>query len=217
MDLQPGAARSFEPAGSCPSTTVSNIRNLMTFYKITGDTRFLRGIPDALDWLEASVLPPGHSDEGHTHAQFIEVGTNRPLYAHREGRNQEEGRYWVDYVPGNFPGHYGMQARIDVDALRREYGRVAALGPAEALAEHEAAEETKAATANVDPERVRRILEDMDARGAWIEDLSVVDYRDWKNRPRRQFRGISVSTYAQNMRILTGYVRQILAGRQDTN
>lgn len=218
MDLQPGAARSYEPAGLCPSTTLGNIRHLMTFYRITGDTRYLRGVPGALDWLETSVLPAGHSDEGHTHAQFIQVGTNRPLYAHREGRSQEEGRYWVDYEPGNFPGHYGMQTRIDVDALRAEYKRVAALSPAEAKAKHEAAEKSKAAAPSVDLKRVRQILDTMDEQGAWIEDLSVVDYHDWKYRPRRQFRGISTSTYVLNMRLLTNYVRQkTRTGKQDVN
>ena len=212
MDLRPGAARSYEPAALAPSTTVSNIRHLLTFFKRTGDSRYLRGIPDALRWLEGSTLPAGHSDEGHTHAQFVEVGTNRPLYAHREGTSVADGRYWVDYEPGNFPGHYGMQIRIDVPSLREEYQRVAALAPAEALAEHRAEQASTPAAGQVSVERVQQILAALDDRGAWVEDLSVPDYHDWKSKPRRHFRGISTRTYTKNMRALITYCRSLTAG-----
>ncbi|MCC6486843.1 MAG: pectate lyase, partial [Candidatus Hydrogenedentes bacterium] len=107
MDLSPAQARSYEPASVNPSQTVENIHALMKYYKTTGDRRFLQGIPDALVWLKNSPLPEGHSSDGHTHAQFLEVGTNKPLYAHRSGTGVEDGRYWVDYQPGNFPDHYG--------------------------------------------------------------------------------------------------------------
>ena len=206
LDLTPAGARSFEPQSVCTSTTHSNIRQLMTFYKMTGDRRFLRGIPDALDWLANSYLPPGHSDDGHTHAQFVELGTNKPLYAHREGTSREDGRYWVDYEPGNFPGHYGMQSRVDVDALRKEYLRVAALSPEEAMAEYAAQQDAVAPPQTIAPETARAILDGLDARGAWVEDLSVPDYLDWKYRPRRHFRGISTRTYVRNMRVLAAYV-----------
>ena len=141
MGLNPAGARTYEPKALAPSTTVGNIRHLMRFYRITGDRRYLRAIPDAIAWLEDCALPPGHSDQGHTHAQFVEVGTNRPLYAHREGTSIEDGRYWVDYEPRNFPGHYGMQLRIDVVALKNEYERVFALIPEEATAEYRAEKE----------------------------------------------------------------------------
>ena len=60
----------------------------------------------------------------------------------------------------------------------------------------------------VDPGRppmdeVAKIIDALDKRGAWIEDLSVPDFRDWKNRPRREFRGISTATFQHNLRSLT--------------
>ena len=206
LDLTPAGARSFEPQSLCTSTTCGNIRTLMRFYKMTGDRRFLRGIPDALDWLDNSFLPEGHSDQGHTHAQFVELGTNNPLYAHREGTCREDGRYWVDSEPGNFPGHYGMQARIDVDSLREEYGRVAALSPEEATAQYAAQQNASPAAQTIAPETARALIDSLNARGAWVEDLSVPDYLDWKYRPRRHFRGISTRTYVRNMRALAAYV-----------
>jgi len=208
MDMRPGAARSYEPAAISPSTTVNNVRLLMQFYKITGDRRYLRGIPDALDWLEKTKLPPGHSTQGHTHAQFVEVGTNRPLYAHREGTSIENGRYWVDYEPGNFPGHYGMQLRIDVEALQKEYQRVFALTPEQAVAEHRNEAKTRPKIPKVAPSTVQKLIASMDGRGAWIEEVSVKDYTDWKNKPRRRIRGIRTNTYTKNMGVFLDYLKQ---------
>ena len=209
MDLQPGAARNFEPKSVAPNTTVDNIHHLMRFYKITGDRRFLRGIPDAIAWLENSYLPPGHSDEGHTHAQFVELGTNRPLYAHREGTSIDDGRYWVDYEPGNFPGHYGMQGRIDVPALKKEYERVYALSPEDAMAQYRAGQDAEAPISSVTAETAQSLIDSMDERGAWIEDLKAKDHTDWKNKPQRAFRGISTRTYVRNMYALMNYIRAL--------
>jgi PelA/Pel-15E family pectate lyase len=206
LNLKPAGARNYEPAGLCPSTTASNIRHLQDFYGRTGDRRFLRGIPDALDWLDAARLPEGHSTEGHTHAQFVEVGTGKPLYAHREGTSMETGRYWVDYEPGNFPGHYGMQLRLDVEALRKEHERVDALSPEEAAKEWAAKQQPARKPAAVTGDAVQGLLDSVNERGAWIEDLSMPDHRDWKGLPRHAFRGISTRTYCNNMKILMQYV-----------
>jgi PelA/Pel-15E family pectate lyase len=203
MNLEPGGARSYEPKSLSPSTTADCIHDLLRFYKVTGDRRFLRGIPDALDWLDRARLPEGHSSSGHTHAQFVELGTNRPLYAHREGTSRATGRYWVDYEPGNFPGHYGMQVHLDVPALQQEYQRVYALDPEAALAEgawHETKPEVPAATV------VQSLLDAQNSNGMWIEDLVAVDHTDWKYKPRKEFRGISTRTFCNNMKALARYV-----------
>ena len=207
MGLNPAQARSYEPASVNPSQTVENIHALLRYYKATGERRLLRGIPDALEWLKNSPLSEEQSSDGHTHAQFLEVGSNKPLYAHRSGTGVEDGRYWVDYEPGNFPDHYGMQVRIDVDALRAEYERVNALTPEEALAEGR--KETEAADSTSVPaaDTVANLVQSMDSRGAWVEELQVVDYTDWKYKPRRTFRGYSTATFVNNLRTLASYVQ----------
>ena len=206
LELNPEGARSYEPKSLSTSTTTENVRHLMQFYKITGDSRFLRGIPDALEWLRSSKLPPGHSDKGDTHPQFVELITNRPLYAHREGTSVEDGRYWVDHEPKNFPGHYGMQTRIDIESLEKEYERVKALSPEEAKNEYESEKQNQPPP--VDPKQVQGLMDGMNESGAWVEDLSVPDYTDWKFKPRRNFRGISTQTYIRNMRALINYLKQ---------
>lgn len=202
LNMEPGGARSYEPKSVAPSTTHACINNLERFYKITGDRRFLRGIPDALDWLDRERLPAGHSPEGRTHAQFVELGTGLPLYAHREGTDMETGRYWVDHEPGNFPGHYGMQITVDVPALRAEYERVYALTPEEAMKE-EAWPENPAP--EVDGGKAQELLDGQNENGMWIEDLVAKDHTDWKYKPAREFRGISTRTFCNNMKLLAAY------------
>ena len=45
------------PRRCTPRTTASNVEQLMDFYRMTGDRRFLARIPEALDWLETVRLP----------------------------------------------------------------------------------------------------------------------------------------------------------------
>ncbi len=208
LDLNPAGARSFEPKSIAPSTTSACILNLMNYYKITGDRRFLRGIPDALDWLENAPLPPGHA-ENRTHAQFVEEGTNKPLYAHREGTSRQDGRYWVDSEPGNFPGHYGMQINVDVEGMRKEYKRVFAMSPDEAMAEYAAEQAAQPAPPEASPETIQAMIDSMNERGAWIEDVTVKDYTDWKFKPQRTFKGINIRTYVNNMKTMLGYLQSM--------
>jgi PelA/Pel-15E family pectate lyase len=131
-DLQPAGARTYEPRSLVTHTTAANIGLLLRFYRLTGETKFLARIPEALDWLEALRLPPGLAPEGRTHPTFVEVGTNRPLYVHREGSNVVNGRYFVDDDPRNTITHYGSFRHIDVEGLRKEYAAAKALSPEQA-------------------------------------------------------------------------------------
>jgi len=127
-DLKPAAARTYEPKALATHTTANNVAQLMNFYELTGDTKFLARVPEALDWLEKVKLAKPRPD-GRTHPTFIELGTNRPLYVHRRGSNVENGAYYVDYNPERTLGHYGAFRKIEVEALRRRYERLRASDP----------------------------------------------------------------------------------------
>ena len=191
-----------------PGYTRSNIGHLLKFYRMTGDRRYLKGIPRALEWLEASYLPESvRTNDRVTHATFYEPGTNRPLYVHREGTSIDAGRYWVDYEPKNFPGHYGMQGFIDVPAIRAEYERTSALPPDTVVDDFRLAQVLPSDTPTVDPEKAELIIDALDDRGAWLEEISIRDYEDLVHNPRRTFEGISTSTYIRNMSTLMNYLR----------
>jgi len=210
MDLKPAAARSYEPAAVTPGYTIQCIRNLETFYTITGNRKYLRGIPDAITWLEDSYLPDDHKmNDRITHATFYELGTNKPLYVHREGTSIETGRYWVDYEPKNFPGHYGMQRGINVEAVKKEFERVNAMSPEEAMAEYQSKKNAKPSVPKVDPKRVEELIKSMDKRGVWITQISIPYYLDLVHHPRRVLPGIETRIYVRNMHTMINYLKNM--------
>lgn len=134
VDLQPMEARSYEPRALSSHTTASNVRQLIKFYRLTGDTRFLDRIPEALDWLESIRLPADPARGGRDFPTFIELGTNRAIYVHRRGSNVVSGQYYWDYDPRTTLAHYGAFRAIDVPALRRAYEEARAIPPEQARA-----------------------------------------------------------------------------------
>lgn len=132
-DLKPVGARTYEPDALTTHTTAQVIGNLMDFYQLTGDSKFLSGIPAALDWLDAVQLPPElRQRTGRTHPTFIELGTNQPLYVHRRGSNVVNGEYYVDHDPARTIVHYSSFRKLDVAALRARYATLKATPPAQA-------------------------------------------------------------------------------------
>jgi PelA/Pel-15E family pectate lyase len=121
LDLKPAAARSYEPLALATHTTAANVRQLMDFYRMTGNSKYLSRIPEALDWLDSVRLPADQVRNGRAFPTFIEIGTNRPIYVHRRGSNVANGEYYWDYSPEDPIGHYSAFRAIDLDALRRQY------------------------------------------------------------------------------------------------
>lgn len=134
LDLQPAAARSYEPLALVTHTTAANIRALMDFYLLTGETKFLARIPEALDWLDSVRVPAGQERGNRAFPTFIEIGSNRPIYVHRRGSNVVNGEYYWDCSPEATIGHYNAFRAIDTAALRRDYERLRAMAPGEVRA-----------------------------------------------------------------------------------
>ena len=129
LDLQPAGARTYEPRSIATHTTAANVGLLMDFYELTGETRFLARIPEALDWLDSVVAPTStHTPDGRTHFTHIEVDTNRPLFVRRRGSNAQNGEYYVNYDPTGKMA----ERRINADRLRARYQRLRNTPPAEA-------------------------------------------------------------------------------------
>lgn len=126
-DLKPAAARSYEPKALATHTTASAIRQLLHFYQLTGDTRYIARIPEALDWLQSVRLPDSLVKDGREYPTFVEIGTGKVLWLHRSGSNVTNGHYYADYSPGHLIEHYSSTRAIDVPALRAEYERLKAL------------------------------------------------------------------------------------------
>ena len=78
-NLQPAPARAYEPAALDSSVTADNVQTLLEVYLVTGDAKYLTPIVPALQWLEQVKLGPD------LWARFYELGTNRPIYAKKDG------------------------------------------------------------------------------------------------------------------------------------
>lgn len=128
-DLKPSAARTYEPRAFATHTTANNLAQLMNFYELTGDKKYLARVGEALDWLDKVKLAEPRPD-GRTHPTFIEIGTDRPLYVHRRGSNVVNGEYYVDGSPERTIVHYGAWRRVETAKLRARYEQLKASDPA---------------------------------------------------------------------------------------
>lgn len=150
MDLRPVSARSYEPASINTRQTFQNVCELLKFYRYTGDRRFLKGVPDAIQWLERAVVPTELNNQGkRTHFFDLEVGTNRGLWSHRSGSNVQDGRYWIDYDP-NQAYAYGVNTKLDVAWLKAQYESI------DSMAEEQVIAESPLLSESARPERIGR-------------------------------------------------------------
>ncbi len=128
-DLTPTGARTYEPTSLMPQASAKCVQKLMEFYRLTGDNKFLARIPDALRWIESTKIPQSDLDKvGMKNSDsiiycptFVEIGTNKPLYVHREGSNVVNGLYYADQSFENLLKHYGQYRRIRIKALHDNY------------------------------------------------------------------------------------------------
>ena len=134
LDLQPAGARTYEPKSLSTEATAANVSQLMDFYRLTGDTKYLARIPEALDWLDSVRLPAALIKDNRTHPTFVAIGTNRPMFVHRSGSNIVNGRYYADDDPTHTVGHYSSTRAVDVAGLRQEYQALVKLSPEQASA-----------------------------------------------------------------------------------
>ena len=125
--LKPAGARTYEPEAFATHTTATNLRSLMTFYRLTGERKYLARIPEALDWLDRVATPAALRAAGRTHPTFVRIGDDEPMYIHRRGSNVTNGEYYADASPVDVVGHYGSFRNLDVAALRADYLALAAL------------------------------------------------------------------------------------------
>jgi PelA/Pel-15E family pectate lyase len=132
-DLQPAHARSYEPRSINAGTTVRAIHLLMEYYHLTGESKFLAGIPAAIAYLESTALSeveilkfgrPLYARKGIFVPRFVDPDTGVPLYVHRVGSNVVNGHYYTDQDICNTIGHYSSGAFVDVDELRKAYNTI---------------------------------------------------------------------------------------------
>jgi PelA/Pel-15E family pectate lyase len=203
-DMKPAWARSFEPPGVCSAATSRNIRTLIDLYLYTGDQKYLKPIPAAIDWLERSALDPkvvskkevGGLAGKHVGvwARLYEVGTNKPVYGDRMSKRQVF--YDINKISDKERNSYGWQGEMGVCGAIAYYEQVKAKGRDQILAERK--KRSRADTVSRKREAqtlepaVRKVIAALDERGCWTSgDM------------------IRIHTFVRNMNLLCRYLESL--------
>ena len=82
-----------------------------------------------------------------------------------------------------------------------------ALSPEEARAEYDRRLDNPQKSRNVSDDKVREIIDALDDRGAWLEEVRIKNYENRVRVPFKYFEGFTTRTYIQNMGILLEYLK----------
>ncbi|MGI9488813.1 MAG: pectate lyase [Geminicoccaceae bacterium] len=112
-DLEPAAARAFEPVAVSSSSTSRNILTLIDIVGYTSETRYLEPIPAAITWLETSAL------DKKSWARFYELETNRPIYPLRSGGIVDSIEKLPEAERGKYAYIAGFKAKEAISLYRK--------------------------------------------------------------------------------------------------
>lgn len=134
----PAGARSYEPRSLATHTTQTNIQQLLGYFTLTGDKKYLSQLQKAITWLKsASIQLPANIATinpllaGRNVATFIELDSNDPLYIHRYGSNIHNGAYFFDKDITNTISHYSSGRTVNTAALQKTLDEYNAMTPAQ--------------------------------------------------------------------------------------
>ncbi|QDT17777.1 pectate lyase [Alienimonas californiensis] len=181
--MRPAWARVFEPPAVAASESQDVIEALLALHAATDEVRFLDPIHAALDYLERSALPDGRLP------RYLELGTNRPLYMERRGRE-----YRPTYDDADLPSHYGWKGESQVDALR------------ERLAEARAGREPSRPSSSNRAAAARAAIDALDADGRWVEVSDGGPLLGQAKIPAGR-RYVASATFAEHMTALAASLR----------
>ncbi len=182
-EMVPVWARRFEPAAIACREPQDVMETLMRIYRHTGDARFLKPIPRALNYLRSSQLKDGRL------ARYYELRSNRPLYMTRRGKN-----YLLTYDDSRLPGHYGWKVTSRLDQIERDYRQV------------QRGDRSKNPRLQTpDTQQVARAIAELDEQGRWI---STFQGEPLVGQPKfaRGTKYISSAVFSQRLELLSRFV-----------
>jgi PelA/Pel-15E family pectate lyase len=149
--MEPAWARKFEPPSVSSGETAGIIRTLVDIYLATGEEKYLKPIPAAIDWLKRSEIAPGKW------ARFNELGSNKPLYFTKD--------YRLVYTDDELPTHYAFQGEFGIPSAIKYYENVRGAGREAWLKES-----GKNKVGTVQALRAREVIEALDNKGRWLKN-----------------------------------------------
>jgi PelA/Pel-15E family pectate lyase len=189
FDLRPAWARRFEPPSVCTAESLDVMRLLITIAMFTGDEKYLKPLPAAVDWFERSKLPDGKW------ARFYELKTNKPLYFTKD-------TYWLTYSDADMPTHYSFKGNWSPAPIARSLKEIGEKGLAGYKQEREPkvlTEAQRASAATAMEPKVREVLAAQDAQGRWVTTKGG----DMPGAAPR----VDMGTFERNMKVLSDYLK----------
>ncbi len=180
--MQPEWARKFEPPAISGLESQGAMEVLLLLYDKTGEERFLKPIPRALEYYRSIQFKDGQL------ARFYEMGTDKPLYFTRD--------YKLVYTDDDLPTHYGFKVGSKLDRLESQYKSLRSNGPSKrSLIRSARAPKMSESLAK----RTAEVIRSLDQRGAWVQDGSM-----------KNFDGVSkvidTRTYTRNILTLADFI-----------
>ena len=212
MNLRPATGRTHEPACFQARYTLSTIEELEKLFLYTGDRRYLRPIPMALDWLESVILEVDERGRPE-YADGYDPASNYPISRETLPEVTGEGyikyRYHVDSTAAyvTFPGKI---------PARELYERIRDVQPGEEKTLYaELTGESRWKRRPVEGGMVSEMIGTMNKDGAWIETFTVHDItrtmepnfdavfeRGSYLYAVKELEGIATRTFMRNMRAM---------------
>ncbi len=177
-DMHPAWARKFEPAAVTGGESQAVMKSLISLYRQTGESRFLKPLPRALAYYRKSELPGGKL------ARFYELNSNKPLYFTKD--------YQLTYSDSDMPTHYSFKVSSGLDSIERSYQMALRLNPGEFNPDHRLVRPDRLRSNVI--KRGKNVMESLDSRGAWVEKGSL---RHDKGSSGNRI--ISMRTFAKNL------------------
>ncbi|HZN69872.1 MAG TPA: pectate lyase [Tepidisphaeraceae bacterium] len=188
-DMHPVWSRAFEPPAISGGESQGILRTLLALYRATGDEKYLRPVPAAVEYLRRSRLPDGRL------ARFYELRTNRPIYMVRDA----DRRYHITYdgTDKRIATHYAFTVGSDLAQIEKGYRRVKESGVHERKRE-DAKPEMSASLAA----KARSVIDSLEERGAWVEQGRL---RGFDEAPAGGV--IDSETFCENVGVLSRFLR----------
>ncbi|MFH0758397.1 MAG: pectate lyase [Bacteroidota bacterium] len=217
MDLQPTAARTHEPASFQVRYTLSTIHQLEKMFLYTGDRRYLRPIPMALDWIESSVLKI--DDRGRPEfAKWYEPVSNYPITMDYLNEFTAEGYMRYKYTVDSSVNFVKLPGK---SSYREQYELIRDVEPGKEREMYENLNQRSRRNSTVDEQKITDLINSVNENGIWIESFTVHDISrtmvpNYKSVVKngsylyavKELEGISTQTYMRNMLLLMDFLNR---------
>ena len=217
MNLQPTRGRTHEPASYQVRYTLSTIHQLEKMFLYTGDRRYLRPIPMALDWMESSILKI--DDKGKPEfAKWYDPQTNYPIIKEYLPEFTAEGYMKYSYRPDSSATFIEFTGTLP---YREQYEKIRDVEPGKEREMYESLVRRNRRRNAADEQEIAKLINSMNEKGAWIEPFKVhdiartmepnfesVNKKGSYDYAVKQLKGISTRTYMNNMRHFMNFLNR---------